>query len=279
VAGFREVLEDGSEVVYPDSDGQPMADNTEQFEWIVRLQGNLDWIRPDDFVGGDLLWYPVQGHPEIRVAPDTLVAPGRPKGYRGSYIQHREGGVPPKVVFEVLSPGNTPREMARKAVFYQQYGVDEFIIIDPEAQDGTAFVRSEGGRFEPTDTLDGWTSPFLGIRFQREDGRLVVYRPDGTPFKNLAEVEAEAAEAKRLAAEAEAQAKRAAHKAAEAEEKAAEAEEKAAEAEEKAAEAEEKAAEAEEKAAEAEEKAAAERAKAQRLAEKLRALGIDPDAV
>jgi len=29
-------------VDYPDSDGQPMADNTVQFRWIQTLQGGLD---------------------------------------------------------------------------------------------------------------------------------------------------------------------------------------------------------------------------------------------
>jgi hypothetical protein len=35
----------------------------------------------------DLLWYPVRGQPRLRMAPDVLVALGRPKGYRGSYRQ------------------------------------------------------------------------------------------------------------------------------------------------------------------------------------------------
>ncbi len=210
----RPVPVDDDDVVYPESDGQPMADNTEQLAWIFLLFGNLDVLRPDDFVGGDLLWYPVQGRPDIRVAPDALVAPGRPKGKRGSYIQHREGGVPPKVVFEVLSPSNSVAEMTRKAIFYNQYGVDEFIVIDPDAQDGFAFVRDEDGQFQDVPSLDGWTSPFLGIRFAREDGRLVVYRPDGKPFKSFAEAEAEAAEAQREAAEAQREAAEAAARAA-----------------------------------------------------------------
>jgi hypothetical protein len=30
-----------SEVIYPDSDGQPMANNTKQFRWILVIQQNL----------------------------------------------------------------------------------------------------------------------------------------------------------------------------------------------------------------------------------------------
>ena len=78
------------EIVYPDSDGQPMADNTKQFRWIVLIKENLEYLFVENeavFVAGDLLWYPIEGRPDIRVAPDVLVAFGRPKGDRGSYRQ------------------------------------------------------------------------------------------------------------------------------------------------------------------------------------------------
>ncbi len=74
-------------VVYAESDGQPMADNTLQFRWIVTIQGNLAALfaeRRDMFAAGDLLWYPVKGRSDIRRAPDAMVVFGRPKGDRGS---------------------------------------------------------------------------------------------------------------------------------------------------------------------------------------------------
>ena len=77
--------------MYPESDGKPLADNTRQFEYIVMIEGGLAVLfadRPDVFVAGDLLWYPVEGKPHIRAAPDAMVAFGRPPGHRGSYIQH-----------------------------------------------------------------------------------------------------------------------------------------------------------------------------------------------
>ena len=120
---------------YPDSDGLPMSDNTLQFRWIVTIQGGLDELfrdRQDVFVAGDLLWYPVEGHPEIRQAPDAMVVLGRPKGDRGSYRQWEEGGVAPQAVFEVLSPGNRAGEIDRKFQFYERYGVEEYYIYDPD---------------------------------------------------------------------------------------------------------------------------------------------------
>jgi hypothetical protein len=46
-----------------------------------------------------------------------MVAFGHPKGYRGSYKQWEENNVAPQAVFEVLSPGNSPAEMALKVQF------------------------------------------------------------------------------------------------------------------------------------------------------------------
>lgn len=88
-----------TDTVYPESDGQPMADNTKQFRWIVTIKEGLEALLadvPDVFVAGDLFWYPVEGRPDIRQAPDVLVAFGPPKGDRGSYRQWQEDDIPPR---------------------------------------------------------------------------------------------------------------------------------------------------------------------------------------
>src|SRR5436309_3570711 len=156
------------EVIYPDSDGKPMADNTLQWEWIDTIKGGLDALFRDDpniFVAGDLLWYPVEGDNKTRTAPDALVAFGRPKGYRGSYRQWEEGGVAPQVVFEVLSPGNTRDDMAEKLKWYDKYGVQEYYLIDPYKNHVLGWVRDEG-RLRSVYPIDGFVSPLLGIRFE-----------------------------------------------------------------------------------------------------------------
>src|SRR5579871_3185698 len=71
-----------TEIVYPESDGELMAENTVQFQWIVTIEGGLENVFRDDpnvFVAGDLFWYPVEGNPTVRMAPGVLVAFGRPK--------------------------------------------------------------------------------------------------------------------------------------------------------------------------------------------------------
>ena len=190
-------------VEYPDSDGCPMADNTLQFQWIVTIKENLDALLPG-FVGGDLLWYAVEGEPKVRIAPDVLVALARPKGYRGSYKQWVEGGQPPDVAFEVLPPGNTAAEMLRKFDFYQRHGVGELYIYDPDRVTLDAFVR-EGASLARVPEVSGFVSPRLGVRFELGED-LALYAPSGARFRTFGEVALEAEAQKARADEEKARA-------------------------------------------------------------------------
>ena len=179
-----------------------MADNTLQFRWIVTIQGGLDALfaqNPNVFVAGDLLWYPVEGDNATRQAPDAMVAFGRPKGYRGSYRQWQEDDVPPQVVFEILSPGNRPGKMARKAMFYEVYGVEEYYLYDPDHNQLDGFLR-KGKLLEPIQEMNGWVSPRLGIRFDMWADELRIIGPDGRPFVTYVEL-AQAADQERERAE------------------------------------------------------------------------------
>ena len=176
--------------IYPDSDGKPMAENTLQWDWIATIKGGLENAFRDDpniFVAGDLLWYPVKGEPRTRMAPDAMVALGRPKGYRGSYIQHREAGVAPQVAFEVLSPGNRAGEMRRKFEFYERFGVEEYYLFDPDRRTLTGWLR-EGDHLRPILEMEGYVSPRLGIRFELASGDLQIFGPDGHPFIKYVEL-------------------------------------------------------------------------------------------
>jgi len=179
------------EVIYPDSDGKPMADNTKQFRWIVTIKENLEILfatNANVFVAGDFLWYPVEGNNKIRQAPDAMVVFGRPKGDRGSYKQWSEDNIPPQVVFEILSPGNRSGEMTKKLLFYQQYGVEEYYIYDPDAIELTGSRRVDS-RLEEIEEMNGWVSPRLGIRFELKQDTLEIYRPDGRKFLTPVELD------------------------------------------------------------------------------------------
>jgi Uma2 family endonuclease len=176
--------------LYPESDGKPMADNTLQYQWIVRLVANLRQLFRGQtvFVAGDLLWYPQQvtAPPAPSQAPDAMVVLGRPPGERRSYKQWEEDNIAPQVVFEILSESNTAREMLKKQSFYQRYGVLEMFVYDPESHDFWGQVRAHQDQaFEIITSLNlPWTSPTLGVRFEMGAEGLRLFYPNGEVFKD-----------------------------------------------------------------------------------------------
>lgn len=193
--------------IYPDTDGKPIAENTLQFDWIALIKGGLDGLYAADgnvFVAGDLFWYPVEGRPDLVVAPDAMVVFGRPKGFRWSYKQWEEGGLGPQVVFEILSPRTRFSELTRKFEFYRRHGVEEYYIYNPGpgGNSFSAYVR-RGDELIEADTGNGFVSPRLGVRFEINDlTDLRIIRPDGRPFMSFEELD-EHAEREREGAQRE----------------------------------------------------------------------------
>ena len=205
-ATFRSPITD--EILYPESDGEPMAESTYQFHLITTLQGGIDAMfaeRDDVLCAGDLFWYPVEGSPQIRVAPDIMVVFGRPRGDRSSYMQWVEDGTPPQVVIEIISPSNDPTEMMDKLEFYDTYGVEEYYTYNPHKLKFNAWQRQNGHlQYLYQQTL--WHSPRLGVTFTVEPDNaksstygLAIIRQDGTRFERFIEVYAELRQEKQRA--------------------------------------------------------------------------------
>ena len=234
------------EIIYPCSDGQPMADSTIQYKLIVKIKEGCESLFKNDpnvFVAADLLWYPVEGRPDISQAPDTMVVFGRPKGERLSYIQYREDNITPQVVFEIRSHNDRQTKMNKKLSFYQRHGVEEYYLYDPERNELEGWQRIEGN-LEVIEPMEGWISPRLGVRFELGSEGLEIYRPDGQKFLSYSELD-EQRELERRRAEQEFL----------------------------------RAEQASQRAEEASQRAEQEDQKAERLAAKLRELNIDPDSI
>ncbi|NUN64195.1 hypothetical protein HCU40_05380 [Pseudanabaena biceps] len=257
------------EIDYPDSDGNPMSDNTEQYRWIVIIKENLEIMFADDpnvFIAGDLLWYPVR-HTQKRAAPDVMVVLGRPKGRRGSYKQWLEDNIAPQVAFEILSPSNKDRRgidsLEDKFEFYENHGIKEYYIYDPDDLVLEGWQRF-GDRLVKIPSMMDWVSPLLGIRFDWTTGQeLVLSRPDGQRFLSSIELDHRLQQSKIQVWQ---------------EQQRAEQERRRAEVQRQRAEQESQRAEIQHQRAEQEsQRAEQESQRANRLAERLRALGIDPD--
>ncbi|MCC3418560.1 MAG: Uma2 family endonuclease [Microcoleus sp. PH2017_07_MST_O_A] len=178
------------EIIYPESDGKPMANNTDQFRWILVIEQNLEWMYANDenvFVAGDLFWYPVQGRPNIVNAPDVMVVFGTPKRRRSSYQQWNESGIAPQVVFEILSPSNTQDEMETKLLFYDRHQVEEYYIYNPTNNQLRGWLRGEDG-LDAIASMENYASPRLAIRFDLSGDELQIYRSDGTRFFSYVEI-------------------------------------------------------------------------------------------
>ena len=185
------------QIHYPDCDGKPMADNTKQFGLIVMIKENLEIFYAafmNIFVAGDLLWYPIEGDNKTCLAPDVMVAFGRPKGDRGSYQQWNEDNIAPQVAFEILSPSNYSPEMEAKRIFYETHGVEEYYSYDPDRLRLKGWMR-QGNQLLPIPEMNGWVSPRMKIRFMNTQDSLDLYRPDGRKFLTSVELDDRATQA------------------------------------------------------------------------------------
>jgi len=250
------------EIIYPSSDGKPMADSTTQFDLMVKIQDGCESLFKNDpnvFIAADLLWYPVEGRNDIFQAPDTMVIFGRPKGDRLSYLQFREDHIAPQFVFEIRSYKDTQTKMDEKFSFYNRYGVEEYYVykLDEDEKDLSGWQRMEGN-LEVIEQMRGWVSPRLGIRFELGEDGLEIYEPNGQKFLSYLElveqIELNRQRRKQAAQISEQEFQRAEQESQKAEQAAQRAEQESQKAEQAA-------------------------QKAERLAAKLRELNIDPDRI
>jgi len=84
------------------------------------------------------LFYKEGGNDDTVVQPDiTVVCDEKKRGYEGC-----RGA--PDLIIEILSPSNTAIEMQRKLKLYQDAGVNEYWIVDPENMGLTVYRFQEG---------------------------------------------------------------------------------------------------------------------------------------
>ena len=126
------MVEDPS-IEYPDTDGEPMAEDEEQlFSMIDTISSLQEWFadREDVHVGGDLLFYYRMNDNETRVAPDVFVTFGSDKGRRRHWRVWTEGRAP-DFVMEMASGSTWRRDMRQKRDIYALLDVTEYWRFDP----------------------------------------------------------------------------------------------------------------------------------------------------
>ena len=131
------LLDDG--VVYPTSDGQPMAETAIHRRCMVDVADTLElWFkrhgRDDVYVGSNNFLYYERGNPRAVVAPDVYVVVGAPASPpRDTYKLWNEPKGP-DFVLEVTSASTRHNDERRKREVYAALGVREYFLYDPRAE-------------------------------------------------------------------------------------------------------------------------------------------------
>ena len=125
-------------VVYPCSDGQPMAETDIHAACMVYATYALRrWFdrrgREDVYVGSNNFLYYEQGNPRAVVAPDVYVVVGAPAHLRDTYLLWNEPKGP-DFVLEVTSASTRRVDERRKRDVYAALEVSEYFLYDPRAE-------------------------------------------------------------------------------------------------------------------------------------------------
>ena len=216
------LADDDLSIEYPDSDGEPMAENEEQLYAMLDTITTLrEWYadRADVHVGGDLLIYYRMNDNETRVAPDVFVVFGADKALRPSWIVWREGKAP-DIVMELASGSTWRRDMREKRAIYAEMGVTEYWRFDPTSNYFIPPIvgeQIENGEYIPmelTTDSDGilrGRSAVLGLDVcALPDGNLRFYDPVSQQWLRTHGEEAEARQAAEAALSEETAAREAA---------------------------------------------------------------------
>ncbi|MBS1787420.1 MAG: Uma2 family endonuclease [Acidobacteria bacterium] len=149
---YAQTTAHGQVPIYPESDGKPMAETDIHRNLLADLVFTLEnhfREQSDVYVSGNLLVYYVEGNPAKCFAPDVFVVRGVPKGQRRIYKLWEEG-VAPQVIIELTSRKTSREDLQTKWQLYQELGVPEYFIFDPEydyLDEPLIAYRLEQGRY------------------------------------------------------------------------------------------------------------------------------------
>ncbi|MBE9215758.1 Uma2 family endonuclease [Plectonema cf. radiosum LEGE 06105] len=167
------------EIIYPSSDGEPLAETYVNLYAILvtleilkqYLQGQQATVLADQFL------YYAQGFPKLRVAPDVMVIFNVVPGSRDNYKIWEEKQVP-AVIFEITSEGTKEKDTGYKKTLYEQLGIKEYWLFDPKGE--WIENKLKGYRLDKEvyeEITDSRSEP-LQLRLEIESELIAFYRED-----------------------------------------------------------------------------------------------------
>ena len=169
-----------SEIIYPSSDGEPLAETQQHVLAILMALALLRLYLQEQqaVVFADQYLYYIEGNPRARVAPDVMVVFDIEKRLYANY-KIWEGKQTPAIIFEVTSAGTKETDWNFKKTLYEQLGVTEYWLFDPYgewvAEQLQGYRLNEDGVYKP---IRDNCSEVLQLKLQAEEYLIGFYRLD-----------------------------------------------------------------------------------------------------
>ena len=207
-------------LVYPESDGEPMAETGRHVRLLLDMIETIDWHfrdAPDVHVCGNMFLYYEEGNPRKVISPDVFMVRGVSKKDLRTYKTWEQQPYL-DFVLELASPSTYTKDFNEKKTIYEKIlRVKEYYIYDPYGEIHPSFIgfRLVGGSYEEIAFVDGrLPSETLGLELGERDGVLRLYDPVkdawfGPGREHAAEAETLASEEARARQEAESRAQHA----------------------------------------------------------------------
>lgn len=194
---YPPTFSDNGEIYYPDTDPNAMPGTDIHFKLIANLVLILEAFlqnQPDANAFGDLMFYYEEGDAKKFVAPDVMICFGIDKQPRRVY-KLWENTIP-AVIIEVSSDKTWREDLTKKFALYQQLGVREYYIFDPEyknlRQPLIAFHRVEGEFVEISVNYGRVLSNVLGLELVDTGETVRLFNPETNEFlMTMEEIRAE----------------------------------------------------------------------------------------
>ena len=211
---MQEKIRAAPTLVYPESDGEPMAETPKHQQVMIDcmdvLRGYFREI-PDVFIAGNMFLYYEEGNPRKSVSPDVFMVRGVSKQELRTYKTWEQQPFL-DFVLEAASPSTYARDFNEKMEIYAKIlRVKAYCIYDPYYEIDPYFVgfRLVGEEYEEIPFVNG-RIPFevLGLELGEHEGVLRFYDPVKSAWlltseERVADAEVRVADAKVRVADAE----------------------------------------------------------------------------
>ncbi len=149
-------------IVYPETDGLPMSESDATRDYLlycVAVLENYFQSRRGVYVSGNLFVYYEEGDPKKVVSPDVFVVFGVNQRKRKSYKTWQEDQRFPQFILEVTSYSTRKQDEVTKPELYARLGVQEYFQYDPTGDYLTPQLKGQrlvNGVYEPMELAPNW---------------------------------------------------------------------------------------------------------------------------